>query len=93
MTPVRPVVPPGTKPTEKETTMATATARRTLDVSCPFCLTEDATIVLDLGNLDECKCEGCDATFSAAVAATKFEEMMLGWKRVAAWVDAAPTTP
>lgn len=70
--------------------MATASKSKTLNVACPFCMGEDATITLDLGNLDGCQCSACDAEFSPAEAAAKFREMADRWAAVAEWVSKAP---
>jgi hypothetical protein len=70
--------------------MATKTSR-TLKVCCPFCLNSDATVKLDLNDLNACTCTGCDEEFSPADAAAKFQEMAERWQAVAEWVKSAPT--
>jgi hypothetical protein len=69
-----------------------ATKTRSLELSCPHCMGEDATITLDLGNLDECQCGSCDQTFSPAEAAAMFTAMAEKWEAVAKWVKSAPTS-
>lgn len=68
-----------------------ATKTRTLKVLCPFCMDADATITLDLGNLDVCQCSACDTEFSPTEAAAMFTGMASRWEAVAEWVKQAPT--
>lgn len=68
-----------------------ATKTRTLELSCPKCMGEDAVITLNLGDLDECQCSACDATFSAEEAEAEFLAMAEKWGAVARWIKQAPT--
>lgn len=71
--------------------MATTKTSKTLKVSCPFCLDSEATVKLDLNDLNACTCTACDEEFSPADAAAEFQEMAARWEEVARWVGTAPT--
>ncbi len=73
--------------------MATATepkAIKTLNVTCPHCLSADDTVKLDLNDLSEVTCSGCDEVFSPAEAAAVFAALAERWEAVARWVESAP---
>jgi hypothetical protein len=66
--------------------MATATKKKTgFKAPCIKC-GEEATVRLDLSDLDSFVCCSCDAEFTTAdVRATLAE-----WQRVLSWIEAAP---
>lgn len=63
---------------------------RTLAVICPFCNDADATLSLDMSDLDAITCSSCDETFSARQAHAKVVEALAKWARVMEWIDSAP---
>jgi hypothetical protein len=69
----------------------TTAAKKTLSfgVLCPHCHSEDDTVVIDLNNLGECRCTGCDETFTPREACDLFVAAAEKWERVARWVEAA----
>lgn len=58
-------------------------------VICPFCGNADETVRIDLNNLTECECSGCNETFSPKAAVEKAAEHLRQWQAVARWVEAA----
>jgi hypothetical protein len=71
--------------------MATKTAK-SLNLPCPKCGACDNPPQLDLNlnDLDEITCGECSETFSADEAVARFVAVAEAWKRVAAWIEAAP---
>lgn len=68
--------------------MATKTTK-SLNVVCPFCGANPASLSLDLNDLDTITCGDCE-TYTVAEAVEKAREALAAWERLAAWVDAAP---
>lgn len=52
---------------------------------CPKCL-EDATISLNLADMDTCKCDSCEEEFTL----DNIRDIMKKWAPVLKWLDAAP---
>jgi hypothetical protein len=76
--------------------MATATKKATgFRLSCPFCgasndpAGDSIMISIDLGRLDEIKCDACDEVFSPAQAVEKATERLAAWQAVALWIETA----
>ena len=55
-------------------------------VNCPRCHDTDATVTLDLNNLAECRCSGCDETFSPIEARDLWRPSWPNWE-VCRWVE------
>ena len=72
--------------------MSTATATKTtkgFKVGCPYCQGEDAVISLDVNNVKELTCSGCDESFTPADAVAKLTAELTRWQAVQRWVEAA----
>ncbi len=72
--------------------MATATGNKAVKgfkVTCPHCHDGDATVTIDLNDLSECRCSGCDEVFTAREACEMFAREAARWEAVAAWVELA----
>lgn len=70
--------------------MATATKTRTnFRVSCPSCHDEDATLAIDLANINEITCSSCDSKFSAREAYDQVEKELARWAKVIRWAELA----
>jgi transposase-like protein len=75
---------------EPETTMATATKKMaSLQVSCPFCHDEDATISMDLNQVGTIRCSSCDEEFTARQACDRLVAELDRWEKVARLVEMA----
>lgn len=71
--------------------MATAT-KTGFKVTCPFCRDEDATVSIDLADVNACTCSGCSEEFTVDTARKMAAAELARWEAVAAWVAMAPTT-
>lgn len=70
--------------------MATASkTARGFKVVCPHCHDQDATVTLDLNDLAECRCSGCDETFSPRQARDLAAAELARWEAVCRWVELA----
>jgi transposase-like protein len=70
--------------------MATTTKTvKGFKVTCPKCGDPEATIRLDLNNLQEVECSSCSETFSAREAARLAAEQARRWEAVARWIEMA----
>jgi hypothetical protein len=67
-----------------------AATRTTLTLACPECGDSDSGLVLVLSDLPTCRCEGCGAEFTPADAAEKLEAELARWRKLSAWIKAAP---
>lgn len=70
--------------------MATATATRTskgFKVTCPKCNDTEAEVLINLNDLAECKCSGCDEYFSATEARDLVKAELARWEAVCRWVE------
>lgn len=67
--------------------MATATKIKGFNATCPMCHDEDSTVTLDLNDLSECRCSGCDAMFSAEQARDLAAAELAKWERVVKFVE------
>jgi Zn ribbon nucleic-acid-binding protein len=74
--------------------MATATKSKTrtsFGVTCPHCRSEDDTVTINLNDLVECRCAGCDETFSPMEAREMVAAELARWDAVCRWVEMAGT--
>jgi transposase-like protein len=71
--------------------MATATKIKGFDVTCPRCHDADATVTLDLNDLAECRCSGCDETFSPRQARDLAAAELAKWEKVVRLTEMAAT--
>jgi hypothetical protein len=69
--------------------MATASKTTGFDVTCPHCRDTDATVTLDLNDLSECRCSGCDETFTPAEARDMVAAELARWDAVCRWIEMA----
>lgn len=71
--------------------MATTSATKIkgFSISCPHCRDEDSTVTIDLNDLAELRCGGCDVTFSAKEAVALAQAELAKWLKVARWVELA----
>jgi hypothetical protein len=60
-------------------------------VKCPKCLSDDETVVIDLHDLADCHCMGCEHEFSPQDAVRAFEAQAAEWQRVVAWTQELPS--
>jgi hypothetical protein len=60
----------------------TTKSRTGFSLTCPECGENDATIMLDLESLNECKCENCDERFSIVAAVKKASETLEAWRKI-----------
>jgi transposase-like protein len=68
--------------------MSTAAEKLTkLTTFCPFCGSDDATIQLDLGDINSLTCSECSETFTAEDAVAKVTETLVAWQKVARFVE------
>lgn len=58
-------------------------------ISCPYCRSDEDTVVLNLNDLDECHCQGCDETFSPEQARDLAAEELARWEAVVRWITLA----
>src|SRR5262249_48541078 len=56
---------------------------------CPACLSPDATVRLDLNDLQACECSDCGEALSPREAADRLADQVRRWEAVARWVEAA----
>lgn len=68
--------------------MATMTTTG-FEVKCPFCLSEDENVTLDLNTL-ECNCPGCGSEFTVENAVDEAREQARKWEAVANWLAMVP---
>lgn len=68
-----------------------STPTRNLQVLCPFCADADATLSLDLNDLNAITCSACDEVFSAQAAYERAAELAARWASVVEWIGRAPT--
>ena len=66
----------------------TTTAKR-FNVTCPHCHDADAIVSLDLNDLAECRCSGCDEVFSPEQARDLAAAELARWDAVAKWIQMA----
>lgn len=70
--------------------MATATKTiKGFTVTCPYCGDADATVKIDLGNLQAVTCGACDEEFSPRDAVDKATEQLRQWTAVLRWTEMA----
>lgn len=69
--------------------MATRTVP-TMDLRCPLCGVEGATLGLNLNSLDVIECSDCSGVFSPKQARAKVMEQLTRWDGLLAWLEAAP---
>jgi transposase-like protein len=68
--------------------MSTAAEKLTkLTTFCPFCGSDDATIQLDLGDINSLTCSECSETFTAEDAVAKMTEGLKQWEKVVRFVE------
>jgi hypothetical protein len=77
--------------TNGEREMATAKKTKGFAVTCPYCHDADATLLIDLNNLEEIICSQCEATVSPRVARDLAATELARWERVVCWVETAAT--
>jgi Zn ribbon nucleic-acid-binding protein len=70
-----------------ETMASSAKTVKGFKVLCPKCGDPEATIRLDLNNLQEVECSSCSETFSARQAVKDAAENARRWEAVARWID------
>lgn len=58
-------------------------------VFCPYCRDDEATVTLNLNDLDECHCEGCSETFTPEMARDLAEAELARWEAVVRWIALA----
>jgi hypothetical protein len=58
-------------------------------ITCPMCHDAEAVVSIDLNNLAECRCSGCDETFSPRQARDHAAAELARWERVVRWVALA----
>jgi transcription elongation factor Elf1 len=63
--------------------------KKSLNVSCPLCHDEDATISMDLNQIGTIRCSACDGEFTAAEARDMVEAELARWQRVCHLVEVA----
>ena len=56
-------------------------------VPCPKCGQAEATVRLDLSDLETCHCVDCDETFSLDLV----RDFIAKWQRVLGWVATCPS--
>lgn len=69
-------------------TTATKTTRG-FQVTCPHCHDADASVSIDLNNLAECRCSGCDEVFGPRQARDLVAAELARWDAIVRWVEAA----
>jgi len=69
--------------------MATATKAKGFDVRCPHCHDEDATISLDLADVQTVRCSACDEEFTVREAILMVTTELQKWQAVGRWVEMA----
>lgn len=69
--------------------MATVTKKTGLGVTCPKCHSEDDTLLLDLNDLSEIRCDGCSEHFSAEEARALVAAELERWSKVVRLVEMA----
>jgi hypothetical protein len=74
--------------TSKETDMATKVSKG-FAVTCPYCKDEESEVVINLRDLNECKCSGCDETFDARQARDLARAELARWELVVRWIELA----
>jgi len=58
-------------------------------VNCPHCHDPDATITIDLNDIDDCHCSSCDESFSAEEARDMAQAEAARWQTVLEWQNQA----
>ena len=59
--------------------------KRGFKVNCPFC-GEDGNLRLEVEDVHSLTCSSCDAEFTTE----DIRQVIDGWRRLLAWLDAAP---
>lgn len=70
---------------------ATKTKATGFSVTCPHCHDTDSTVTIDLNNVCECRCSGCDETFTPLEARDMIAAELARWDVVCRWVQMVPT--
>jgi transcription elongation factor Elf1 len=77
-------------PATEEDEMATGTkTAKGFKVTCPFCGDQEATVRIDLNNVNVIVCTSCDEEFSPSAAVAKVADQLRRWEAVARWVEMA----